>query len=100
MQCGTEALEANDIITFAGVFVGGLIAGLIGYKRKPPAPASTPVLTGLGMAYAEHDQMERLISEVKRIADAIGDKNAANINGRLEDLVERLDNMQTPPRRR
>ena len=42
--------------------------------------------------------MERLIAEVKRIADAITDKNTADINDKLEHLAERLD--QFGPKRR
>ena len=77
-----------------------VIVGAVGvYLRGRRLPAKVdPILAGVGLGYVEKEQMERLIAEVKRIADAITDKNTADINDKLEHLAERLD--QFGPKRR
>ena len=77
-----------------------VIVGAVGvYLRGRRLPAKVdPILAGVGLGYVEKEQMERLIAEVKRIADAITDKNTADINDKLEHLAERLD--QIGPKRR
>jgi hypothetical protein len=78
-----------------------VIIGAIGvYLKTLRHPKPDPLLSGVGGGLVDREQMERLIREVKRIADAITDKNAANINDRLEELVDRIDGMQSPHRRR
>lgn len=77
-----------------------VIIGAVGvYLRgRRLVPKSDAVVAGVGLGYIEREQMERLIHEVKRIADAITDKNTADINDKLEHLAERLD--QFGPKRR
>ena len=77
-----------------------VIIGAVGvYLRgRRLAPKSDAVVAGVGLGYIEREQMDRLIHEVERIADAITDKNTADINDKLEHLAERLD--QFGPKRR
>lgn len=79
-----------------------VIIGAIGnYLRALRRPPPNPVLSGVGGGLAEHEQMERLIFEMKRIADALTDKNTSSINSRLEELADAIDHMKSgPPRRR
>jgi hypothetical protein len=89
-----------DILSNA--VIGALVViGAIGvYLRTLRQPKPDPLLSGVAGGLVDREQMERLIEQVKRIADAITDKNAANINDRLEELVDRIDGMQSPHRRR
>ena len=107
---GAKIVELNDFLTLAGVFVGGVIAGLIGYFRpkKQAVRSSDPVLTGVGMAFGEHDQMERLVGQVKRIAeslDVLADRRTDELEDIHRELLARLDMQerrkeQEEPRRR
>ena len=86
-------MELTPELITAGI-VGFLtvMAGAGAYLRgRRLAPKSDAVVAGVGLGYIEREQMERLIHEVKRVADAITDKNAADINDKLEGLAERLD---------
>ncbi len=99
MELTAELLGAGIVgVLVVAAAVGNYLRSL----RAPPPTLekSSAVLAGIGLGYVEREQMERLIAEVKRIADAIGDKKAADINDKLEHMVERLDSMQSPPRRR
>ncbi len=87
--------SATDLVTLAGVFVGGIIAAWIGYKQKPNPPSSqAAVMAGVGFELGNREQMGMLIHEVKRIADALTDKNAETITDRLDELTQRLDEKQ------
>ena len=71
--------------------------------RAPP-PAADPVLTGIGVELGNRQQLDLLIAEVKRIADALTDKNTAGINDRIDALTEIVARMLAerpkPPARR
>ncbi len=71
-----------------------LLAGAGKYLSRqttPPAKTNDAVLAGIGLGFGEREQMDRLIAEVKRIADALTDKNTSGINHRLDELLERID---------
>lgn len=91
---GARSVEASEIITLAGVFVGGILAGAIGYLRKAPASQQQPVLQGIGMELGNKEQSERLIEQVKRIADGmdiLSDKRTDEFQDMHKALLERLD---------
>lgn len=101
-------MPSNEVLASAAFFVVSVLAAAWSYWRKPPALAKPdPVLTGVGLEFGSREQTERLIAEVKRIADALTDKNTAGINDALEDQSDRIDRLMTilegkpvPPRRR
>lgn len=81
-----------------------VIIGAIGtYLRNLRKPVADPVMAGIGGGFVDREQMERLIYQTQRIADALTDKNTAGINERLEDLAHSIDDLRDkphPPRRR
>jgi len=79
-----------------------VIIGAIGnYLRVLRRPSADPVLAGVAGGLTDRDQMERLIAQVTRIADAISDKNTSSINSRLEELADAIDHLKAgAPRRR
>ena len=87
-----------ELIGTAAVGVLVILGAIGNYLRTLKSPSSNPVVTGIGLSFGEREQMERLIASVNRVADAIGDKNAAGINDRLEELSERIEHLS--PRRR
>lgn len=86
---------------FVGLVV---ILGAVGqYLRSRQAPpALPPAIASIGADLGNREQMERLIAEVKRIADVLDDKNAAGINERLDALAEHVERLlaERPARRR
>lgn len=70
-----------------------LLAGAGKYlsRQNTSSPKNDPVLTGIGFGFGERDQMDRLIAEVKRVADALTDKNSHDISHKLDELVDRID---------
>ena len=81
----------NDTLKSAAAFIAFVLAGLWAYFRVPNRPAPSPVLTGVGLELGSREQTERLIEQVKRIADVLEDKNQAKIEDKLEDLAEKVD---------
>jgi prefoldin subunit 5 len=68
-----------------------IVLAIANYIRtKSGSPDNSKLVTSFGLGYAEREQVERLIAEVKRIADALTDKNTEGINHRLDDLLERM----------
>jgi hypothetical protein len=64
-----------DILSH-GVIGVLVILGAIGvYLKTLRQPKPDPLLSGVAGGLVDRKQMERLIREVKRIADAITDKN-------------------------
>lgn len=59
-----------------------------------PAAAATTVAAAFGAGLGEREQMERLIEQVKRIADALTDRNIATIDNRLEQLAASFDSLR------
>lgn len=78
------------------VILGAIGNYLRALKRGPP----DPMLSGVGGGLVDRDQMERLIAAVNRLGDIMADKNAAGINDRLDDLVDKIDHMVSPHRKR
>ena len=66
---GVPAVEPNDLLTLAGVFVGGIIMGIVGYLRSKPA-ARTDHIKSIGVEFGNREQSERQIEVLVRIASA------------------------------
>jgi hypothetical protein len=82
----------NDLWVHAVYGLLLALAALKQYLDKPKQPPKNEaIIAGVGLGFGERDQMERLIAEVKRIADALTDKNTSGINHRLDELLERID---------
>lgn len=98
-----QQLSLSEAVTLAGVLIGTALAAYIGYFRKNAAPPPTdPVLTSVGLELGNRKQIDQIITELKRIADALTDKNTAGINERLDHLAETVDALlaERKPRRR
>lgn len=91
----------NETITYVGVLVGTAIGAAVAYFRKapPPPPSIEPALKSIGLELGNRQQTDQIIEQLKRIADALNDKNTAGITDRLEELAEQIDRM-TEARRR
>jgi hypothetical protein len=89
-----------DILSNA--VIGALVViGAIGvYLKTLRQPKPDPLFSGVAGGLVDREQMERLIQEVKRIADAITDKNAATMTDKLDELADKIDHMRSPPSRR
>jgi hypothetical protein len=88
---GERAVDWNNALTLAGVFIGAATAAYVGYSKKWPNKPDHPVLTSVGIELGSREQTERLIEQVKRIADVLEDKAQAKIEDKLEDLAEKVD---------
>jgi ABC-type anion transport system duplicated permease subunit len=81
-----------------GLAIAAVAAGFFGYFKKPRTPAvSDPVLTGIGFELGNREQIKQLIEatqkcaeELKRIADAITDRNTESTNDRLDSQTRLL----------
>lgn len=100
-------MELTPELLASGVVGVIVVLGAIGqylrtFKAKPP---QDPVLAGVGIELGNREQTERVIAQLKRIADALTEKNASDISDRLEDLAEKVDEAlshrrASPPTRR
>lgn len=90
---GVLEVDINEALTFAGIFVGGLIAGLMGYYRtkKPGGGTRDSVLTSVGVELGSKFQMDEVIKALNRIADAIEGKRTTGMENMLRDLLQRVD---------
>lgn len=85
-------MDTNEIMTLAGVFVGGIFIALLGYIRKPStAAAQDPIVASVGLEFGNRMQMDDLIKEVARIGDILEGKKQAGIEADLKEILERLD---------
>lgn len=90
-------MSINEILTFLGVFVGGIILTLAGYSKKPKEVEHQDALvTGVGIELGNRLQTDQVIHELKRIADSLAvladlreAARDAKLN-RFEDILERL----------
>lgn len=88
-----------DFWTNAGVLVAATIAMLAGYYgpkvfAKPDAAKHDPVLTGIGLAFGDKDQTERMIGFLERIAkaaEALANHRQAEMTEKMDELLERLE---------
>lgn len=93
-------MELTPEILASGVVGVLVIAAAIGtYLKSLKAPSPNPMMAGIGGGFVDREQMAQLIAAVNRVADVLSDKNAANLNERLDDIMDRLDGKKPPPRR-
>jgi len=89
-------VDTTEIWTNLGIFFGGIFLAIAAYygKKVPPAPpASSPVLASVGLELGNRDQVERMIHELKRIADALqslSDHRQADMQDAMEELLEKM----------
>lgn len=84
-------VDQNELITLAGVFFGGLIAGALSYLKKPkPTMSQDPVLAGIGMELGNKAQMKELIDAVKGIEKAIRDEKQDEMEDKMDALLAEL----------
>ena len=97
---GRLPVTINEFLTYAGVFFGGLLMALAGYRKKPMQSAADPVVASVGLEFGNRMQMDELIAETRRVADGVesvaasldilADRERADIKDALEDLLERI----------
>lgn len=71
------------------VIVGAIGQYLRTYRARPTQ--LDPVLAGVGLELGNRQQADQIIFQLKRIADALTDKNTADVNDRLDELAEKVD---------
>lgn len=88
-----EAITLIDAVKFLGPLVGSggvtaIVIAWIGSRRPkpPPVPDVKPAQLGIQALLADHLAMERLIAEIKRLADAAQD--LAKAGNRLGDMMD------------
>lgn len=79
------------------VVILGAIGNYLNGKRN--AHKIDPVMSGVGGGFVDTDLMRQLVVEVRRIADAITDKNTAGLNQRLDEITDAIDHLKDPDRR-
>jgi hypothetical protein len=91
-----EGNNVNEYITLAGVFFGGIVAGLLGYLRRKPetSSGSEMAVASVGMELGNKLQMDELIKAVNRVGDILENKKQAGIEKRLDELLERIDDIE------
>ena len=90
---GEVPVTINEFLTYAGVFVGGLLMAIAGYRKKPPPAATDPVVSSVGLEFGNRMQMDEMIAQLTRCADSLAilaDRERADIKDALEDLLERI----------
>lgn len=90
-------VEGSEIWTNIGLLVGGVMLAIAAYRGKtvPPAPRqqSEAVLADVGLELGNRDQQERMIHELKRIADAmqsLSDHRQANMQDLMGELLDKM----------
>lgn len=92
-------MDINELTTQAGVltgaFIAAVLAGIIGYfgKRKPLA-RTDPVLTGVGLELGNRQQVDQIITELKRIADILENKRQAGLEGMLKAIQDDMEEIK------
>ncbi len=86
-----------DILTNA--VIGFLvIIGAVGvYLRTLRQPQPNPMIAGVAGGFIDRELMQELVKQVTRIADAVTDRNAAEIKDQLEELTEKIDRIGLRP---
>jgi hypothetical protein len=90
-------VSINEILTYLGVFVGGVMLTLAGYGKKPKPPEQESVVAGIGMELGNRMQTDQIIHELKRIADslaAISDRREAARDEMMREMLERLEDKE------
>ncbi|ASS56903.1 hypothetical protein [Rhizobium leguminosarum] len=98
-------MDTHDIITYAGVFFGGIVIALVGYLRKKPSPPAVgdATLAGIGIELGNRVQVDALIEEVRRCADSLevlADRKQAGFEAKLDRLIEDLEEKEKAEWRR
>ena len=84
-------------ILFTGIVGLLIILGAIGNylrTRDKPSYATRPALTGIGMAWGEREQIERMIGVQERIArslEILADRRTEEMEEIHRTLLDRLD---------
>lgn len=89
-------MSINEILTYLGVFVGGIMLALAGYGKKPKAKPDA-MLTGIGVELGNRLQTDQIIHELKRMADslaAISDQREAARDEMMREMLERLEDKE------
>ena len=92
--------------TNVGVVLAATVAALAGYFSRTifgvssSSPKADPVLTGIGVELGNRQQIGDLVTAVNRVADAIEGKKQASIEGKIDDILDRIDEAERLQRRR
>lgn len=88
-------------VWIAAAYGGILLLVALGqYLARPrQTTKNDAVIAGVGMAFGEHDQMERLIAEVKRIGDILSDEKQSDMQETLDALLALMKEKPVPRRR-
>lgn len=70
-------MDVNEILTYLGVLLGGIILTLAGYAKKPKQSEPDMVVTGVGVELGNRMQVDQLIGETKRCADYLSSISAS-----------------------
>lgn len=89
-------VELHDVLTYAGIFFGGILLALAGYRKKPTSSATDTVVAGVGLEFGNRMQVDHLVSETKRCADYLSSiaSSMAELADRKQALMEdKVDEM-------
>lgn len=89
-----EASSLFEYVTLAGVFVGGILAALVGYRRRPERPAAEVAVASVGLELGNKLQMDDLIKAVNRLGDILENKKQAGMEKKLDELLERMEEIE------
>ncbi|MBL8578072.1 MAG: hypothetical protein JNK47_12660 [Mesorhizobium sp.] len=85
-------MELTPDVIVTGVVGLLIVLGAIGkYLKSLNASPPNPVLTGVGIELGNRQQMDQLIAGVNRIGDILENKKQSAMEGKLEDILERLE---------
>ncbi len=107
MSIGVARMD-RELINNIALFIIAVIAGAVGYFRRRPTNPDPIMSVGLG--WMEREQTERMLKALDnqaialtRIADAlvmITDHRTNNMAERMDELMEKIELLSTPPSRR
>lgn len=82
----------NDTLRDAATFFAFVLAGLYAYLKSPKAanPPLDPAIKSIGMEWGNKEQMERLVEQVKRIADTLQKDEQDAMKETMDELLEEL----------
>lgn len=93
--------DTPDVWANLGILLATAVAALAGYfgprvfgKTPPAAAKADPVLMGVGVAFGDKEQSERMIECLDRIAtalEAIADRRQSEMQDTMEEILDRLN---------
>jgi ribosomal protein S4 len=92
----------TEILGGAAVGVVVILAAIGNYlrsKQAPSAAAASASVMAIGAELGSRQQMDEVIEQLRRIADAIEAKKQAGLESRLDDILHRLDRAEEHQRR-